>query len=269
MSSNKQSKQGEDAGKALDDYMEWVMSLKGRIAFRGQADAEWELTTSAYRRLKQKMDEHLYAAHSIFVGYLHERINEVRMRFPEHREKTPLEVMAQLQHYGAATGLIDFTENPLVALWFACNEQSKIDGKVFAVRLDDSEKIREIQNIDELKGEKGGLDALFEKQKADNRLRVWRPGYANYRMLTQQSMFIFGKPKIDKELFLNPPYDVNFKVKETILHILEQFGISQTFMFPDFAGFSLSNSFEKDYDYTRGLNYYNEKIYAMERSDEE
>ena len=36
-----------------------------------------------------------------------------------------LKVLAQLQHQGAATGLIDFSTKPLVALWFACSGHPK------------------------------------------------------------------------------------------------------------------------------------------------
>ena len=42
-----------------------------------------------------------------------------------------LQRLSVLQHQGAATGLLDFTEYPLVALWFACAERSDKDGKVF------------------------------------------------------------------------------------------------------------------------------------------
>ena len=46
------------------------------------------------------------------------------------QSSTPLQLLAKLQHFGAATGLLDFTHNPLVALWFACDEPGH-DGKVF------------------------------------------------------------------------------------------------------------------------------------------
>ena len=39
----------------------------------------------------------------------------------------PLEMMALLQHYGIPTRLLDVSENPLVALYFACNSRTKKD----------------------------------------------------------------------------------------------------------------------------------------------
>jgi hypothetical protein len=39
-----------------------------------------------------------------------------------HKEElSNLELLLELQHYGAATGLVDFSRDFLVALWFACD----------------------------------------------------------------------------------------------------------------------------------------------------
>ena len=45
---------------------------------------------------------------------------------------TAFEKLAKLQHYGLQQGLLDVTENPLVALFFACQTNQEIstsDGK--------------------------------------------------------------------------------------------------------------------------------------------
>jgi hypothetical protein len=41
------------------------------------------------------------------------------------------EILARLRHHGAATRLVDFTTDPLVALWFLCNDQSPLDVQGF------------------------------------------------------------------------------------------------------------------------------------------
>ena len=186
------AEKAEKGREALARYMSWVMPLKGRHAFRGQADAQWGVTSGAYRRLEKEMRKSSYAAQSLFVGYLHERINEAHMRFSEHGSKQPLEVMAQLQHYGAATGLIDFTESAQAALWFACKDEQS-PGKVFAVRLDDPSKIKEIKTREGIVG--SWINFLLDE------LQAWRPGDGNSRMVTQQSLFLFGRPEIGEGFF--------------------------------------------------------------------
>ncbi len=247
----------QDGKMLLRNYMEWVENLDGRLAFRGQADADWELDSSAYRRLKEKIKPHSYAEHSLFVGYLHERVNEVLMRFSEHGDKQPLEVMAHLQHHGAATGLIDFTENALAALWFACKDHPEKNGKVFALRLDEPEKIEEIKTREKLQGE---LKDFFGERNPPDKLQAWRPGDSDIRMVTQQSLFIFGRPSIGEEFFHGNPYEVQNEEKESLRGILERSGISETFMFSDFSGFAAANANGKAYNFVKTRAYLDEKI---------
>ena len=249
-------KKAEKGREALARYMSWVMPLreKGRHAFRGQADAKWGVTSSAYRRLEKDMPEILNVV-AMFPAYLDERINEARMRFSEHGGKRPLEVMAQLQHYGAATGLIDFTESALAALWFTCKDEQDKPGRVFTVRLDNRKKIEEIKTREGIGGE---LDKFFPIEMSD-KLWAWRPGDGNSRMVTQQSLFLFGHPEIREDFFSESPFVVAAEEKKPLMAILESMGISETFMFSDFAGFALANAHDKDYG-LRDTKIYDEKI---------
>ena len=156
-----------------------------------------------------------------------------------------------------------FTENALAALWFACKDKPEKDGKVFAARLDNPEQVREIKTREGLKGK---LDGFFGKDKPGDKLWAWRPGDGSARMVTQQSLFVFGRPVIGEEFFPVPPYEVPAGEKELLLQILEQSGISETFMFSDFAGFAAGNAAGKEYDFHRAKTYYDEKIDDAERA---
>ena len=63
-----------------------------------------------------------------------------------------LEILAKLQHLGAATCLLDFTRNALVGLWMACNAENANErsqnGRVFAVNLTDKDKFRALAPAD-------------------------------------------------------------------------------------------------------------------------
>ena len=252
------------AEATLSRYMSWVEKLKGRNAFRGQANAKWPLQSSAYRRLLNRKMKHPELAGFLFTGYLHERVNEMMMRFSAHGGQQPLEVMALMQHHGAATGLIDFTESALAALWFACKDEQGKSGKVVAVRLDDGDKIQEIKKRKDIEG---SLEDFFPIHP-DKKLWAWRPGDGDSRMVTQQSFFIFGRPGIGDE-FINDEFLVSAEEKGPYVEILERMGVSENFIFSDFSGFSVANASGKGYPLNLAGIYYAEKVKDAEKAKED
>ncbi|MDA8010600.1 MAG: FRG domain-containing protein, partial [Alphaproteobacteria bacterium] len=114
----------------VEDFVQWTKGLQGRsLLYRGLANVNWRGESAAYRRIEAS--EGAPENHRVFKNYtlqLLEKASNRGLRLHEGRMLSHLELLAQLQHFGAATCLIDFTYNPLAALWFACREQSKKDG---------------------------------------------------------------------------------------------------------------------------------------------
>lgn len=115
---------------SLEEYHTAISAISDYCAdqsfvFRGQSNSTWELNSSAARRIQKSLDfENTDIPNEIFCAY-HERLLEnAKLRgfhIKEGRILSDLELLAELQHNHAATCLIDFTKNSLIALWFACS----------------------------------------------------------------------------------------------------------------------------------------------------
>ena len=123
-----------------------------KCVFRGQAKSYWKLHSTATRRLikffnddecvieeSQFSQMHLVYHRSVLL----EPARTLGFGSDSGQRMSDLQLLAKLQHFGAATALIDFTWDPLVALWFAC-EESSCDGRVFILDLSDCLRFQEI-----------------------------------------------------------------------------------------------------------------------------
>ena len=151
-----------------------------------------------------------------------------------------LDLLAELQHRGAATCLIDFTYNALVALWFACQKSSKgyVNGKVVAVDLSKYQKVHYDLEKKDIRD--------FFTQVENNRypLYHWQSKSQNSRIMAQQSIFIFGGGTIETVGECIIPKDS----KENLLASLQKsLGIAEATLFPDFDGFAKQRAHNKIY----------------------
>ena len=126
--------------KSVTDVIEYLKKipieenpyiLHPKYYYRGHSDTKYLLTPSIKR--------------DGFSIALERRLIELaRNKLPSvFRDTDKLSLLAKMQHYGLPTRLIDVTLNPLVALYFACqNEETDGEILIFENYMDISGKVR-------------------------------------------------------------------------------------------------------------------------------
>ena len=216
----------------LVEFIEWSAQFNPeKYMFRGVSKKSYEIEASTYQPLRrQKMDEF-----NELVRVNEELIEEARLRGHDQkngRQLSDLELLAELQHFGAATCLIDFTYNSLIALWFACQQSTsgaQEDGKVIALRYDDGTRFRKIT-----------YDLLRENIRyffQGDTIYYWQPSHQNIRIVAQQSVFVFGgrAPKIEADVEC---IIVESKKKDILADLKNVPGITEVYVYSDFEGFA-------------------------------
>ncbi|MDE0297428.1 MAG: FRG domain-containing protein [Candidatus Poribacteria bacterium] len=184
--------------RSLTRFLKWAAQFEnGEYLFRGVSNDTYEIQASASRRL-DKEDRNPVQ----LLKVNQDLIDKARLLGHDRQDGhqlSALELLAQLQHYGAATCLIDFMRNALVALWMACQQSTRrknANGKVFAVRSDNRSQFRNV-TPQRLKDEE--IEFFFRKENGRFPLYQWQPKYQNNRIIAQQSVFVFGGADVPVE----------------------------------------------------------------------
>lgn len=139
------------------------------------------------------------------------------------------EWLALAQHHGLPTRLLDWSFNPLVALYFAVSGQPTEDGAIVALRADAKMAPEVLKR-----------DNPFELTKQYKFL----PNAITRRIHNQQGLFtISNKPNLSLEAncrkdWILEKWRVNKKAKDAIKYELFRYGIDDARMFPDLDGLS-------------------------------
>ena len=227
----------------LSGFIKWTEQFNdGQYLFRGVSKAKYKIEASACRRLPEEDRNNVNKLLKINQEML-EKAKRLGHDREDGHQRSDLDLLAELQHYGAATCLIDFTRNPMFALWFACRKSSskpQKNGKVVVLRNDDPDRFKTV----DYELSKADLRYFFEQHNGKYPLYQWEPKHQNNRIIAQQSVFVFGSATVE------PTHEcvVVESCKENILNSLEKsLGVTEASMFPDFYGFADRHSQFKDY----------------------
>ena len=204
---------------------------QSRPAYRGQADACWKPLSGAVRRLCDAYGDDVLADQinlSRLVSDYHRAQLLLPMQVIDGEQMSDLQRLSVLQHYGAATGLLDFTENALVALWFACVEEPDKDGKVFMLDIGNHQVAANGRT-------------LSDPFDAGREVVYYEPDRAlGARIVAQQSVFVICNPQIpDRHLH---SVIVPQAAKGSTLTHLRRLGFSETGLFADVPGLAAANT---------------------------
>lgn len=102
--------------ESLSDYLEVIsdIDVDDQLLLRGQRSSSWSLIPSV-GRLTIRDGWSTPQVERLLLAEFKRR----SLPYLAGQDQTDLEVLAIAQHYGLATRLLDWTGNPLAALWFA------------------------------------------------------------------------------------------------------------------------------------------------------
>jgi hypothetical protein len=176
----------------IDNVIKLATSHR-ELAWRGVVDASWALHSSLYRRFLRANG--VAPDEPDLTRFEEDLIAACRKRW-RYDNLGALETLAHLQHYGGPTRLLDVSFNPLIALWFAVEQQRDsagkplpdVDGRLFVFDTTD----RHIS----LDAKWGGHALPWSTSPGDHWRRslpqVWRPPSYNERIPAQNSAFLVG-----------------------------------------------------------------------------
>ena len=243
--------------------------------FRGESKLEYKLLPSLYRKTKGLEGEKLYLSRSSETKIIREFMTEAAAFVNSISVDDTFTWIEYAQHFGVPTRLMDWTSNPLIALYFACASNQSVDGRVYILN---SLGYRLLTNLDN----RNGLEDKIIKEEAIKMIcgdkktfpfpSLFKPYYLDRRMLVQSSQFMVWGYKdlpldsIIKELEENDKIreitkymaidgveiqkvedieilsevQIEGKNKATIQRELDRIGINQATVFPGLDGIGRS-----------------------------
>ena len=241
-----------------DDLIHYLNELPNCFVYRGQANANWKLESTLERVIGNKwsskhaknFEDHSY---NTFCSKYH------IYNHAEHIPNSKLSWLSVMQHYGVPTRLIDFTESPYVALYFALESFNPLDKDDFSIYAIDYTAVMDssleyIKGIDDdfietRESIHGRQDEIFDKvadRFAYDILWVTEPLEQNARMDRQFGTFLISgnRGKTVESIIESSIYNeckiykiiVSHSLYENVYALLRKVGINAKSIYGDLTG---------------------------------
>lgn len=202
---------------SVSGFLDHVLSSsrEGKYIFRGQASESWELKPSIGRRsdYSEELEKDFFL--------------QFKMKYwtyTSERPKSDMDLLFLAQHYGLPTRLIDWSYNPLIALYFACCSNDDEDGCIYMFPLTGAK----IMESDGSSKAPKTIDDIFSLN--DSRFVI--PDYTDVRYKNQKALFLLCNEPSEEFIFAKKSVIVKANAKKKILNDLALLGYDKTMLFP-------------------------------------
>lgn len=219
---------------SLSEIIDIIKNYQRLLFFRGQSDVNWKLIPKLARMFNNLIPSDSWDRIESFM------LEDFRKYSIPYLVKEPindLEWLVLAQHYGLPTRLLDWTTNPLKAIFFAVSEKiNDADGALIGIcpssGLRYIDKSHSLENLDY-------FISIFPNM-IDNRIIAQESCFTLFPLPNEKSKF---KPLEDFKFYEGDYYHllkviIPKKIKLEILKDLNTFGINHRTLFPDLEGLS-------------------------------